>query len=168
MSARTTSEPTVTDDGREFAEWLERIRSTYEAVRYTCSHRLTDPGLADQVAVQVAAGLVSRPMVFRYFGLPYSGRIASLAEARIAEARAGELATVCEWQELRSRLHAIPRDHREVLVAVCVRGEDVETLAEGLGCDEHGAARRKASTLDFMRTVAAPGLPGVPDPEGQD
>ncbi|GAA1383751.1 hypothetical protein GCM10009613_13590 [Pseudonocardia kongjuensis] len=168
MYADTTSEPTVTDDEREFAEWLERVRSTYEAVLYTCTHRLVDASLADQVAVQVVAGLVSRPLVFRYFGLPYSGRIATLAEARIVEADTGGLARVCGWPELRSRLAAIPAEHREVLVAVCLRAEDVETLARGLGCDEDDAARRRAATLDFMRTLAAPGLPGTPDPEGQD
>lgn len=168
MSADATRESTVSDDRGEFTDWLERVRSTYEAVLYTCTHRLTNPRLAGQVAVQVAAGLVSRPMVFRYFGLPYSGRIASLAEARIAEAEAGELATVCEWQELQSRLHDIPGDHREVLVAVCVRGEDLHTLAEVLGCDERTAAQRRASTLDYMRAVATPGLPDASDPEGQD
>ena len=42
----------------------------------------------------MVAGLIARPQVFRYFGLPYSGRIAKLAEARLAEAAAGELAAV--------------------------------------------------------------------------
>jgi len=155
-------------DDAEFAEWLDRVRSTYEAVLYTCAHRLSDPRLAGPVAVQVAAGLVSRPTVFRYFGLPYSGRIARLAEARLAEAEAGTLSAVCDWAELHSRLEGLPAEHREVLVAVCVRGEDVPTLARGLGCDERSAAARRASTLAFMHDVAAPGLPDAPDPEGED
>ncbi|MDN5856734.1 MAG: hypothetical protein L0K86_28635, partial [Actinomycetia bacterium] len=56
----------------EYAAWLDRVRATYEAVRYTCAHRLADPALAEQVSVQVVAGMVARPAVFRYFGLPYS------------------------------------------------------------------------------------------------
>lgn len=149
----------------EFAAWLERVRATYEAVRYTCSHRLADPALAGQVAVQVAAGLVARPSVFRYFGLPYSGRIARLAEARIAEADAGTLATVCDWARLRTRLEEVPATHQHVLVRTCLRGEDLGTLAAGLACDETVAAARRQATLAFMHEVAAPGLPAVPDPD---
>jgi hypothetical protein len=148
----------------EFDQWLERVRATYRAVLFTCTHRLSgDSAVADQVAVQVIAGLVSRPSVFRYFGLPYSGRIARLAETRLAEARAGELATVCAWTELWERLTSIPQQHRHVLVAMCVRGEDIATLASGLRCDEQTAAARHAATLSYMLQVTAPGLPSGPD-----
>lgn len=157
------------DSHAEFDEWLGRVRSTYQAVFYTCSHRLTYPHLAGPVAVQVIAGLISRPMVFRYFGLPYSGRIARLAEARIAEADAGTLTTaVCQWPELSDRLRSLPPEHRDVLVSVCVRGDDLETLARGLRCDGQSAARRRAATLEFMHDLAAPGLPDVPDPEEEN
>src|SRR6185312_9041852 len=100
----------------EWDAWRERVRATYEAVEYTCAHRLADATLAGPVAVQVVAGLIARPQVFRYFGLPYSGRIAKLAEARLAEAAAGELATVCGWADLSARLDAVPREHRDALV----------------------------------------------------
>ncbi|MHA6792079.1 hypothetical protein ACVGVM_00930 [Pseudonocardia bannensis] len=149
----------------EYAEWVERVRATFEAVQYTCSHRLSDPGLAEQVSVQVIAGMVSRPTVFRYFGLPYSGRIARLAETRIAEADAGRLATVCGWAELRERLDSVPDEHREVLVGACIRGEDLATLAAGLSCDEREATARRDSTLAFMQELAKPGLPPAPDPD---
>lgn len=151
----------------EFTEWLDRVCATYQAVEYTCSHRLADPALAEPVAVQVAAGLISRPSVFRYFGLPYSGRIARLAEARIAEAHAGELATVCGWPQLRERMEQIPRAHREVLVVTCVRGADIESLATTLGCDAAAAAARHEAMLSFMHELARPGLPTVPDPDGK-
>lgn len=150
----------------EYEVWLERVRATFEAVRYTCGHRLADPRLAEQVSVQVIAGMVSRPGVFRYFGLPYSGRIARLAEARIAEADAGSLAQVCAWVELRERLHAIPAEHREVLVLTCVRGLDVEALAAELACDEATAKARHESMLAFMHVLATPGLAPSPEPEG--
>lgn len=149
----------------EYAAWLDRVRATYEAVQYTCAHRLADPTLAEQVAVQVAAGLVSRPSVFRYFGLPYSGRIARLAEARIAEADAGGLATVCVWAELRAQLERMPVRHREVLVVTCVRGGDVEALAAELSCDEAAAERWHEEMLAYMLEVARPGLAPAPDPD---
>ena len=101
------------------------VRATYEAVAYTCAHRLRDAGLAEQVAVQVVAGLVARPAVFRYFGLPYSGRIASLAEDLIAAADAGTLGVGCAWADLRERMVTFPEGVRAVLVAVCVRGVDL-------------------------------------------
>jgi hypothetical protein len=148
----------------EFDLWLERVRATHAAVLFTCTSRLRgDRAAAAQVAVQVLAGLVSRPSVFRYFGLPFSGRIARLAETRLAEAAAGELATVCGWQQLSERLEAIPDEHREVLVATCVRGDDMATLATGLLCDEDAAAARHAAMLRFMLELAAPGLPIAPD-----
>ncbi len=151
----------------EFAGWLDRVRATFEAVEYTCAHRLTDPALAEQVSVQVVAGMVARPAVFRYFGLPYSGRIARLAEARIAEAEAGELATVCRWTELRDRLAELAPEHREVLVVTCLRGGDVEELAAVLSCDEATAESRHEAMLTYVGELVEPGLAPVPDPDGR-
>jgi hypothetical protein len=151
----------------EFAGWLERVRATFEAVRYTCAHRLADPTLAEQVSVQVVAGMVSRPGVFRYFGLPYSGRIAKLAEARLAEADAGELATVCGWAELLGRLVEVPDEHRGALVMMCVRGDDLESLAAVLSCDEASAESRHEAMLLFMSELARPGLAPVTGAEGR-
>ncbi|HEX4392079.1 MAG TPA: hypothetical protein VH084_11135 [Mycobacterium sp.] len=148
----------------EFDRWLERVHATHAAVLFTCTSRLRgDRTAAAQVAVQVLAGLVSRPSIFRYFGLPFSGRIARLAETRLAEAAAGELATVCGWQQLWERLESIPEGHREILVATCVRGDDMATLATGLLCDGDAAASRHAATLRFMLELAAPGLPTAPN-----
>jgi hypothetical protein len=152
------SDPAIAQD---FAEWLDRVRATFEAVQYTCAHRLMDPSLAEQVSVQVVAGMVSRPGVFRYFGLPYSGRIAKLAEARLAEADAGELITVCGWVELLDRLTHLPDEHRGALVVMCVRGEDVESLAAVLSCDEASAESRYEAMLLFMSELVRPGLTPV-------
>lgn len=142
----------------EYEAWAERVRATYEAITYTCHHRLRDRGLATQVGIQVVADLVARPGVFRYFGLPYSGRIARLAEARIAEARQGCLAVVREWPALVERLAALPPEHREVLVLTCVLGRDDVELASSLGCDEVVAAGRREATMKLMRKIAAPHL----------
>jgi hypothetical protein len=156
----------VTDADRaaldaEWAEWLDRVRATYEAVAYTCAHRLDDPALAPPLAVQVVAGLVARPAVFRYFGLPYSGRIAKLAEAGLAKAAVGELATVCSWGELRERLATMPRPHRDAFVVMCVRGDDVDALATVFGGEVAEAEAGHAAMLAYVRELARPGLPAV-------
>ena len=36
-ATRPASDPAI---AQEFAEWLERVRATFEAVQYTCAHRL--------------------------------------------------------------------------------------------------------------------------------
>lgn len=149
----------------EYAAWTERVRATYEAIAYTCAHRLHDRRLAEQVAVQVVAGLLARPRVFRYFGLPYSGRIATLAEARIAEVRQGRLAVVGEWPALLDRLSAVAPAHQEVFVLTCVLGQDDTELAASLGCDGDAATGRRDETLRLMRRIAAPHLSVTTDLE---
>jgi hypothetical protein len=139
----------------EYAHWLERVRATYEAVAYTVGHRLGNPRLGEQVSVQVVAGMVARPGVFRYSGLPYSGRIARLAEARIAEARAGTLARVCTWTELREALAAVPPVHQHVVVTTCVHGRPADEA-------------EWEATVGYLRTLAAAGLPPVPDPDDRE
>jgi hypothetical protein len=130
----------------------------YEAVAYTCAHRLADAALAEPVAVQVVAGLIARPQVFRYFGLPYSGRIAKLAEAHLAEAAAGELAAVCGWADLSARLDAVPREYRDALVVTCVRGDDDAALAAVRASDEGTAAATRAAMLAYVRELVRPAL----------
>ncbi len=151
----------MTETAREFAQefdqWLDRLGALYEAVRFTCTHRLADPELAEQVSVQVVAGMVARPAVFRYFGLPFSGRIAQLAEGLIVTADAGELATVCTWPELRDRLAGLPHGHREAFVVTCLRGGDVEELAAVLSCDEAVAEGRHEAMLTCVGELVRPG-----------
>lgn len=149
------------DCEREFDEWLERVVALFEAVRFTCRHRLADPALAEQVGVQVVAGMVARPTVFRYFGLPFSGRIAKLAEGLIAAADAGELVTVCGWPELRDRITDLPQEHRAVLVVTCLRGGDVEDLAAVLSCDEAVAEGRHEAMLTYVGELVRHGTAPV-------
>jgi hypothetical protein len=143
----------------EYEAWVERVCATHDAITYTCHHRLGNRSLAEQVSAQVLAGLLAKPKVFRYFGLPYSGRIARLAEARLAEAREGRLADVGSWPELLRALTGLPLEHREVIVLTCVRGDDDGQLASNLGCDAHTAALRRQSTMEYMRVLAARALP---------
>lgn len=149
------------DVAQEFDEWLDRVRALFEAVRFTCTHRLADPELAEQVSVQVVAGMVARPAVFRYFGLPFSGRIAKLAEGLIAAADAGELSVVCTWPELRDAIADLPHEHREAFVVTCLRGGDVEELAAALSCDGAVAERRHEAMLTYVEELVRPGTAPV-------
>lgn len=142
----------------EYEAWMARVCATHDAINYTCHHRLGDRGLAERVSVQVLAGLLIKPKVFRYFGLPYSGRIARLAEARLAEAREGRLAEVGSWPELLRELAGLPREHQEILVRTCVHGADDGQLATDLGCDAGTASLRRQRTMAYLRGLAASAL----------
>lgn len=148
----------------DYQSWIDRVCATHDAIEYTCRHRLADVHAARQVSVQVVAGLVAKPGVFRYYGLPYSGRIARLAEARLAEAAAGRLAAVCEWPEFLERLTRVPPEHQRVLVLTCVQGCDDEQLAAALSCDVPAARGQRASTMTYMQQLAAGGLPERSEP----
>jgi hypothetical protein len=152
----------------EYEAWMARVCATYDAITYTCHHRLGNRRLAEQVGTQVLAGLLAKPQVFRYFGLPYSGRIARLAEARLAEAREGRLADVGSWTDLLGGLTGLPIEHQEVLVLTCVRGDDDWQLASNLGCDEHTASLRRHRTMEYMRGLAACALPPATQLEDEE
>lgn len=159
---------TSTSPLSEYEAWMERVCATYDAITYTCHHRLDNRRLAEQVSLQVIAGLLAKPQIFRYFGLPYSGRIARLAEARLAEAQDGCLADRGSWPDLLRKLTRLPPEHQEVFVLTCVRGDDDEQLAANLGCDAQTAGIRRHSTIEFMRALAACALPPVTLLEAND
>jgi hypothetical protein len=138
----------------EYRHWLERLRATYEAVGYTCGRRLRDRELGNQVSAAVVAGLVSRPGVFRYQGLPFSGRIATLAEAHLVEAGKGRLRSVPGWCELWAALTQVPREVQDAFVLSCVHGQDVSEISANLGCSEESARSRCADALRVMRGIA--------------
>jgi hypothetical protein len=144
---------------QDYEHWLERLSATHDAVVYTCSYRLAHPADAAQVGVQVIGGLLARPGVFRYSGLPYSGAIARLAEARITAARDGRLPRACSWPTLLGTLSNVPQAHREVLVLTCVHGHDDEQIAALLHCTPPQAAERREATRTFFRGLAAAALP---------
>jgi DNA-directed RNA polymerase specialized sigma24 family protein len=139
----------------EYAEWLDRVTATYQAVSYTCRVRLGDSAAAETVAARVATGLVARPAVFRHWGLPFSGRIAKLAEDAIADARAGRAGHVVAWAPFRRALASVPPEAQTTFVLTCVEGLDDEQVARRCGCDTATAGRRRASVLDHMRALAA-------------
>ena len=138
----------------EYAEWLDRVTATYQAVSYTCRIRLGDAAAGETVAMRVATGLVARPAVFRHWGLPFSGRIAKLAEDAIADARAGRARVAGEWVPFRRALAEVPADAQTTFVLTCVEGLDDEQVALRCGCDTATAVERRASVLDHMRGLA--------------
>lgn len=139
-----------------YAEWLGRVTATYRAVAYTCGHRLHDRELGGRVSAAVVAGLVARPGVFRYQGLPFSGRIATLAEASLAEARQGRLPEGPAWSELRAALARVPPALQDVFVLTCVDGQGAEMVATSLGCAADEARARYDAALRLMREIGDP------------
>ncbi|GAA4837466.1 hypothetical protein GCM10023201_28160 [Actinomycetospora corticicola] len=137
----------------DYAAWLDRVTATFEAVSYTLRIRLGDAGAAEAIALRVARGLVSRPLVFRHWGLPYSGRIAKLAEDGIVDVREGRLVRHGSWPGFRSALVGVPVDHQATLVLTCVEGRTDAELAERWGCDAEAAGVRRARTLEFLQDL---------------
>ncbi|MEA2127823.1 MAG: hypothetical protein QOJ85_714 [Solirubrobacteraceae bacterium] len=144
----------------EYADWLDRVRMTRESVAYCCFHRLhRDAALAERVSVEVLAGLLARPKVFQYYGLPFSGRIAHLTEMAIGRATERLPGGACTWAVLEEALVGLPLEQQEVVVQVCVEGCDDGDLAAILGCAEAEAQRRCEETLARLEQCSALVLP---------
>ena len=137
----------------DYAEWLDRVTATFEAVSYTLRIRLGDASAAEAVALRVAIGLVARPAVFRHWGLPYSGRIAKHAEDGIVEVREGRLPRGGSWPVFRSALAGVPVEHQATIVLTCVEGWSDAELAAEWGCDTVAAGARRARTLAHLKDL---------------
>ena len=151
----------------EYAAWLDRVTATFDAVSYTCRIRMRDPEAARAVALRVATGLVSRPAVFRHWGLPYSGRIAKLAEDGIADAAAGRLVPRGSWADFRAALLDVTPEDQDTVVLACVEGLDADALAAHWACGVDEAAARRAGTIAHLKELAVRHGDGGPDPRGR-
>jgi len=144
-----------------YKEWLERLSATYGSVAHCCRYRLQDRAAAEGVSMEVVAEMLARPKVFRYFGLPFSGQLATLAEPRIARVRQGiTVGGGMDWRDLLVRLRGVSREHQEVFVLTCIEGYTDPDVAVALGCDEDAARLRRENTMELLqelsRSVLAP------------
>lgn len=143
-----------------YAEWIERVSSTYRSVAYCCAYRLGDQALAQRISAEVVAEMLARPKVFRYSGLPFSGQIARLTEPRIAQAsqekqRGEAIEPGKEWQEILRQLLEISREQQEVFVLAYVEGFPDAELGAALGCEEDAARRQRESVSGLLRDLSA-------------
>jgi hypothetical protein len=136
-----------------YEDWLERLEMTYESVAHCCAYRLHDRALAERASLDVVAGLIARPRVFRHFGLPFSGRVAHLAELAMVEARAGRSSGGGDWLALRSGLREVPFDQQRVFVLTCIEGYADPELAAALGSDEMTAGELREAALELVNDV---------------
>lgn len=144
----------------EYDAWVTRVAATYEGLLYCCLHRLDDRRLAEQVSLGVVAALIETPTVFRFYGLPYAGRLAHLAEPRIASAKEGTLEPTGVWRELHSDLLGLSQEDQRIVVLTCVEGYDDGQLAMALGCDQETAQRRRDACVTLLQTLARGSLAG--------
>lgn len=144
----------------EYADWLSRVCMTRESVAYCCLYRLGgNAALAERVSVEVVAGLLARPRVFQYYGLPFSGRLAHLTEMAIGRATAGRRGGRCTWQVVHESLAGLAPEQQEVVIRICVEGCDDDALAALLGCEDTEAQRRCEETLGRLEACSELVLP---------
>jgi DNA-directed RNA polymerase specialized sigma24 family protein len=110
--------------------------------------------------MEVVAEMLARPKVFHYFGYPFLGQLANLAEPRIAQAlqekQQGETSdkTTKGWQELFSRLLDVSREQQEVFVLAYVEGQPDTEIATALECGEDLARQWRADVLLLLQELS--------------
>jgi DNA-directed RNA polymerase specialized sigma24 family protein len=105
--------------------------------------------------MEVVAEMLARPKVFRYFGLPFSGQLATLAEPRIARVQQGTMiGGNMDWQELLVRLRNISKERQEVFLLSCIEGYTDPNVAATLGCNEDVARLRRESTMHLLQEIS--------------
>jgi hypothetical protein len=138
-----------------YEEWLERLLATYGSVAHCCRYRLQDRAAAENVSIEVVAEMLARPKVFRYFGLPFSGQLAKLAEPRIAQVQQGvPVGGNTDWQELFVRLRSVSREHQEVFLLTCIEGYTDPEVAVALGCNEDETRLRRENVMGLLQELS--------------
>ncbi len=138
-----------------YEEWLERLSATYGSVAHCCRYRLQDHAAAKSVSMKVVAEMLARPKVFRFFGLPFSGQLAKLAEPRIAQVQQGvAVGGNVDWEEFLVRLRGVSMEHQEVFLLTCIEGYTDPEIAVALGCDEDTAKLRRENTMGLLQELS--------------
>ena len=133
---------------------MERLRATAQSVAFCCLYKLGDRGKADAVGARVVAGLIGRPAIFRYSGLPYSGRVARHTERGIELALSGAPVGERGWGSLELDLRNVDLEHREMMVHAWINDRHDDELAMFLGCDSVESTQRKEQSLRFWETLS--------------
>jgi hypothetical protein len=143
------------DSAQEYADWVLRIRNTYVSVVHCCKYRLPEhPDGPARVGLDVIAGLLERPRVFQFFGLPFSGRVGHIAERSIsAVANGADASAAIGFAEVEQRLLDTTAEHQEVIVYAWVDGHEGEALAEALHLDLVVAEQRRNAALAHLKTI---------------
>lgn len=134
---------------QEFEHWLNRVRDTHDSVRFTVGHRLRDWERAETVSVEVVVAMLKRPRVFRYQGLPYSGRIGTVAETILATDVDKKLSQP-DWPTLVDYLLAMPLNLQPVHVAAFVHGLSDEQIADAIGGGTDNASAMRTDIEDYL------------------
>ncbi|QTI68360.1 hypothetical protein [Gordonia polyisoprenivorans] len=148
----------------EFESWVTRLEMTYRAVRYTCGHRLGDLDAGGRIAAQVVASMLARPKVFRYSGLPFSGRIARVAEPLLVAAATDparfDPGSPSTWAQIEDGVRAMPQAARHAFIGLIVLDSGEEDLAASLGTTVTSLRSDHAAALEHLRTLTGDVGPG--------
>jgi hypothetical protein len=145
-----------------YEEWLTRVSMTYAAVVNCCRYRLGNEIEAAEVGLAVVQGLFAKPKVFKYFGLPYSGRLARLAERKIAEIRTRPVASHAfasaapDWLSVLERLGSLSGPLQDVFTLSCVEGWEVSRVAGAMNCEAQTVTRLLDEAIAQVRRSALP------------
>lgn len=139
----------------EFEGWVRRLEMTYRAVRYTCGHRLGDLDAGGRISAHVVASMLAKPNVFRYSGLPFSGRIARVAEPMLLAAAADPASfdpgPPTTWAQIEDGVRALPTAARHAFVGLIVLDSTEDDLAAVLGMTVADLRADHAVALQHLR-----------------
>lgn len=142
------------DEGRKWVDgfypWLSRVADTHDSVRYTVEHRVKDWRRAESVSVGVVLEMLKRPKVFRYQGLPYSGRIGSVAELLLAAPPSKRELAQPDWPTLVDYLNDMTTLQRAILVAFFVDNVEPSEVAASLAITSDAVVAARDSVVDYL------------------
>nr|WP_218681403.1 hypothetical protein [Rhodococcus qingshengii] len=141
-------EPRKWADG--FYTWLSRVADTHDSVRYTVEHRIQDWRRAESVSVGVVLEMLKRPKIFRYQGLPYAGRIGSVAEFLLAAPPSDDELAQPDWPTLVDYLNEMTIMQRTILVACFVDDVDHADVAAAMAISRDAAIVARDSVAKYL------------------
>lgn len=142
----------------EYDAWVQRVRDTHDAVRFTVAHRIKNWDRAENVAVHVVVAMLARPKVFRYQGLPYAGRIGSTAESILARP-ADQPLDAENFTTLVQYLESMPATLRPILVAAFVHGLTDGEIASAADISPEEVSAQRSEIEQYLTNFSAQHTP---------